>query len=114
MSTVSAEDKKRVEPAAPSRESMKFVSDWLWNNGEAELWPGANVRDAARIVDAYEEDKRWWTPEGCILVAHDTGDGWYLGVKDSKGNTVAMLDWPKAWPETMSASRLREIGFEIV
>jgi hypothetical protein len=54
------------------------------------------------------------TPEGCKLVAHDTGDGWYLGVEDDKGNEVAMLDWPKAWPESMSASRLREIGFEVI
>lgn len=53
-------------------------------------------------------------PEGCILVAHDTGDGWYLGVEDGKGETVAMLDWPKTWPETMTAKQLIECGFLIV
>lgn len=54
------------------------------------------------------------TPEGCKLVAHDTGDGWYLGVEDSDGNEVAMLAWPSSWPEAISGKRLREFGFEVL
>jgi hypothetical protein len=72
-------------------------------------WAREPARDAIQnLLDA--EPK----PEGCKLVAHDTGDGWYLGVEDGEGSEVAMLEWPSGWPETMPATKLREFGFEIV
>lgn len=47
--------KSHCADLAPSQESLRFVFDWIWNNkGEAELWPSANARDAARILDAYK------------------------------------------------------------
>lgn len=46
------------ELTAPSIEALRFVHDWMWQNGEAEMWPTANVRDAARILEAYQA-KAW-------------------------------------------------------
>jgi len=53
-------------------------------------------------------------PEGCKLIAHHTGDGWYLAVQDTEGNDIAILDWPDSWPEEMTTEQLRIFGFEIV
>lgn len=53
-------------------------------------------------------------PEGCKLVAHDTGDGWYLAVEDRNGKEVAILAWPKSWPEKIFPDDLRKFGFEII
>lgn len=61
-----------------------------------------------KIADAFSE-----TPEGCKLVAHNTGDGWALTVQDQNGDTVAMLEWPESWPEIMNADQIREAGFRI-
>lgn len=53
-------------------------------------------------------------PEGCKLVAHNTGDGWYLGVEDREGEEVAQLAWPDVWPESMTGAALHKIGFDIL
>jgi hypothetical protein len=66
------------------------------------------------IVEIVPAETSSFPPEGCKLVAHDTGDGWALMVESRKGETVAYLDWPKIWPEVMAAKDLRRIGFEVV
>lgn len=53
-------------------------------------------------------------PEGCLLVAHDTGDGWALAVETADGDLVAYLKWPDAWPETLTTQELIAKGFMIV
>lgn len=53
-------------------------------------------------------------PEGCVLVAHDTGDGWALGVENQKGDEICLLDWPDSWPERINTATLRKYGFKIV
>lgn len=54
-------------------------------------------------------------PDGCYLVAHDTGDGWSLEVADSGNHTIAYLTWPKQWEgKELPARELFEAGFKIV
>lgn len=53
-------------------------------------------------------------PEGCCLVAHDTGDGWALAVEDSQSEIVAYLAWPDCFGESQTAEQLRTKGFIIV
>lgn len=53
-------------------------------------------------------------PENCKLIAHWTGAGWHLAVRHVRGEDIAILAWPKAWPAKMSAAELRLYGFEIV
>lgn len=57
-------------------------------------------------------------PEGCKLVAHDTGDGWFLHLQDCVTNLRVGdengLPWPKTWPAWVSAGWLKTMGFEIV
>lgn len=52
-------------------------------------------------------------PEGCKLVAVWGGDGWLLEVNTQEGDCVAILEWPKAWPDSMTSEQLEKIGFEI-
>jgi hypothetical protein len=54
--------------------------------------------------------------ESCKLTACHTGDGWALAleVTTASGHLVAMLDWPKAWPETVTTKELQQFGFEVV
>lgn len=53
-------------------------------------------------------------PEGCVLQAVDTGDGWYLEVANpATEECVALLAWPESWPETITAKQVAEFGFEI-
>jgi len=59
----------------PSLESLRFVHEWIWKGGEAELWPAENVRDAARILDAAQA----WQP---IHTARQNGDRFLLRMKD--------------------------------
>lgn len=55
-----------------------------------------------------------FTPEDCKLVAHNTGDGWYLGVQTKDYEDICSLKWPDSWPETVSTAFLKTAGFEIV
>lgn len=48
----------KTELSAPPIEAMCFVHNWLYENGEASMWPAENVRDAARILEAYQA-KAW-------------------------------------------------------
>ena len=52
-------------------------------------------------------------PEDCILVAHNTGDGWYLAVEDKEGNEIAILAWPFG-DHTKTSKDLEGYGFKIV
>lgn len=52
-------------------------------------------------------------PENCRLIAHATGDGWYLAVQDTTGNDIAILKWPFL-EERLTASKLQDHGFQIV
>jgi len=53
-------------------------------------------------------------PEGCVLQAVDTGDGWCLEVANpATEECVALLAWPESWPETITAKQVAEFGFEI-
>ena len=51
--------------------------------------------------------------EDCKLVAEWTGDGWSLEVQTTDGDTVALLGWPKAWPEKVNSTDLERFGFEV-
>lgn len=53
-------------------------------------------------------------PENCKLIAHNTGDGWYLAVQDIPGEDIAILAWPWGDEEKKNAKQLEEYGFEIV
>jgi len=52
-------------------------------------------------------------PENCKLIAHWTGEGWYLAVQD-RGRDIAILAYPEAWPESVDSNWLHANGFEIV
>lgn len=52
-------------------------------------------------------------PEGCTLVAHDTGEGWALCVENTKGDVVAYLAWPWSWLKAITPEQLAEKGFEV-
>jgi hypothetical protein len=52
-------------------------------------------------------------PEDCKLIAHNTGDGWYLGVVDKDGDDIAILYWPYD-DQSKSAKELEAYGFEII
>ena len=55
------------------------------------------------------------TPESCVLTAHHTGDGWLLAVESHDlSDVVAILDWPKSWPNEMTEKELIVYGFKIV
>ena len=53
-------------------------------------------------------------PEGCILIAVDTGEGYSLEVQDTGGKTIAELAWPESWPERVSPAYLTVAGFTIL
>lgn len=53
------------------------------------------------------------TPEGLLLFAIDTGDGWCLTVETADGDVFGYLAWPEWWPKELSAAQLRERGFDI-
>jgi len=70
---------------------------------------------AAEVQTERAERKRAEvTPEGCWLIAFDTGEGWALAVEDEHRNTVAYLAWPKVWPERVTRQKLWECGFEVL
>lgn len=71
-------------------------------------WGREPVRDA---IQGFLDRE---VPENCVLVAYDTGDGWYLGVRNGKGKEIAMLAWPESWPESMSPAQLKEFGFKVI
>lgn len=52
-------------------------------------------------------------PEGCLLFACDTGDGWCLTVATTDGDVFGYLAWPEWWPKDLTATELRERGFDI-
>jgi hypothetical protein len=51
-------------------------------------------------------------PEGCKLVAANTGDGWSLEVFYGD-ECIAMIEWPESWPGIMSSDKLKEYGWEV-
>lgn len=53
-------------------------------------------------------------PESCKLIAHHTGDGWYLAVQNAANEEIAILAWPKQWGDTVSSQQLETFGFEVV
>lgn len=53
-------------------------------------------------------------PEGCLLFAVETGDGWCLEVADSQGSIIAYLAWPAWWSKKVDARHLSKSGFDIV
>ena len=55
------------------------------------------------------------TPEGCVLTAQHTGDGWLLAVElHDLSDVVAILDWPESWPEEITEEQLMLYGFRII
>ena len=53
-------------------------------------------------------------PEGCILIAVDTGGGYSLEVQAPNGKTIAELAWPDSWPEIVTPAYLTVAGFKIL
>jgi hypothetical protein len=79
------------ELVAPSIEALRFVLDWFQEHGEAEEWPAENVRDAARILEAYQA-KAWRPIETAPPIQRFIcGQGWqpskppYVLAVDAKG-----------------------------
>lgn len=51
--------------------------------------------------------------EDCTLIAHNTGEGWYLAVQNRDGDDIAILKWP--WGDKgKNAQQLEEYGYEII
>ena len=53
-------------------------------------------------------------PEGCILIAVDTGEGYSLEVESPGGKTLCELAWPESWPTTVTPAYLTVAGFKIL
>lgn len=59
-------------------------------------------------------ETKLYPPEGCSLVAHDTGEGWALTVEDASHETIAYLAWPESFGELQTPAQLQAKGFIIV
>lgn len=77
---------------------------------------GGDIRAALEEIDTLRFMNRPHkeSPEECTLVAVHTGDAWQLAVEDRNGDEVAVLGWPKSWPEIMTTDQLKACGFEVV
>jgi hypothetical protein len=60
------------------------------------------------------KDEEVPAPKGCTLRAHHDGEGWELGVYDSKDELVCLLAWPLGWPKSVDEDFLFKAGFEVV
>ena len=74
---------------------------------------GGDIRAALEAIDALRAFSRD-VPEECTLVAVHTGDAWHLAVENRNGDEIAVLGWPKSWPEIMTTAQLKAAGFEVV
>ena len=73
----------------------------------------SKASDLMRGIEALV-DRHRTPPDGCVLQAVDTGDGWCLEVANpATEECVALLAWPESWPETVTAKQVAEFGFEI-
>lgn len=61
-----------------------------------------------------DKDMTLLTPEDCKLIAHNTGEGWYLAVQNPEGDDIAILKWPWGNNDKKNAKQLEEYGYEIV
>lgn len=85
--------------------------------GAALMTPEPHRKAIFEALDAL--DRKNNPPEGCTLLAVDTGEGWELEVgyplgHENEGEAVALLAWPPSWPEQMTSAKLTEFGFEVV
>ncbi len=56
-------------------------------------------------------------PEGCnlVAVADGSGDEAELSLRVEKdGEAVALLAWPKSWPEKVTRQKVEQYGFEFI
>jgi hypothetical protein len=75
---------------------------------------GAAANDLVNAMMAPTKPRPTNPPEGCILAACWSGDGWNLEVvRPGTLECVALLAWPESWPKTMTAEQLGKFGFEI-
>lgn len=101
---------QHAQELAKMREELETTSKHLWNAG-IEL---NTLRTTLSAVEAERDALKNRVPEECTLHAYFEGEGWELDVRDSDGELLGMLAWPKSWPSTMNAEQLRKMGFEIV
>jgi hypothetical protein len=103
----------RTEPERPSLDALRFVHNWIWEHGEAEMWPAANLRDAARLIDAFSAANPAQATALSALVA------WREAVKAVKAAT-AMLQtstantYPELWEHEYGALKDEAVKREAV
>jgi hypothetical protein len=97
-----------------TREGVHLVSwgDWIIRGVKGELYPCKPDIFEATYTEVGSEKEG--LPENCKLVAHNTGDGWFLGVQTAEGDDVCELAWPKKVPWSLTAADLERFGFEVV
>ena len=76
---------------------------------------GADEYDLAplRFVLWREGDKPAEPEAGAWMVAHDSGDGWYLSWTNDDGDELAEIPWPFGDSE-IDAAEMERLGFEVV
>jgi len=90
-------------------------------SGKPKQWQmgfDALAQEIAAAIGGQLEQHVGLCDEECILIAHATGDGWHLAVLNRDGVEIAMLDFNKVIPKQfngyITASELRNLGYEIV
>nr|ALS89865.1 Ead/Ea22-like protein [uncultured bacterium] len=107
--------RREAEQERSINDHMIVRDGGMWRENEIFIaYARADIPALLSHIAELEAQRSAGEPEGCTLVAHDTGDGWCLSVEDSQNNTVALLAWPKSWPESQSAKDLTDKGFLIV
>jgi hypothetical protein len=66
-----------------------------------------------RLVLWREGDKPTEPEVGAWLVAHDTGDGWYLHWTNDAGDDLGDIGWPFGESE-LTGAEMASLGFEVV
>lgn len=123
-----AQDK--IDQDGEAFDYIRELHDYLWKfircelpfaNGKLDNYLDVALEKAEEATAPGKETvgKGWFErlaiqPEDCILVAHDTGEGWVLGVENQKRDVICYLKWPKSWPKMMYKESLNNCGFEVV
>jgi chromosome segregation ATPase len=104
----------RMSKAHDEQERLRMTAVSELANSDGLI--ATQQRDICQLRSELEQARaeKFNMPEGCKLAAVHTGDGWELDVRDSDGECLGILAWPKQWPEEMSSETLTKYGFEII